>query len=695
MLGGGREPGDDAPEVTLRRELSEEAPGLHLTDLTPYSMEKARSIDGLTVPVQVFTGRWNGEPDTAQLREGVLLRWFTPDTLDRLRLSPGLGDLIRRHATQHHPSDSTPPAHDRLLPGEAPKGTEPHIVGVHLYLEDARGRILLGRRHPGSAFAPGQWHFLAGHCEREEAVDCLVREAEEEAGLGIEPGEVELVHVLHLVDSPSARPRIGLFFRARTWSGTPTLREPDTCVWWRWWNPKDLPDDVVPYTRQAIAEILAGHPYSQQGWEALGGNTATTGRETQRATQPADSGLQSPAAVDPAAARTAIVARLEESEALRPGPVRSALLALPREVLMPQAYVRRSAPGEGTPRWDLLDWATPQDRPELLERLYGGTSVLIQHGGEPLLGRARGSRSGASITSMSTVMAPTARLLQELDLRPGQRMLDIGTGTGMTAAVACHICGDQRVVTLDLDRHLTDAAAARLADLGFQPKVVCASGELGVPGRKFDRIFISYTAQHVPAALVEQLAPGGRLLMNITTASPSWPALAVVERTVDGRLTGQLRPVDSAHRPGHGMNSIVLSEEFRQRIANEPGSRTRRTTLAPPAGSDRGLWLAADHLLGGLVHNSRVEHLEIGAPGCGSWLRVKPAGNSSWDVAVQGPRDIWTEIQDLARRWRAADSPTHYRLHFDPEGGQRAASACGRLSWDLPAPHLVHEEARS
>jgi 8-oxo-dGTP pyrophosphatase MutT (NUDIX family) len=265
LLGGGRTQEDISLEATLRRELAEEAPGLEVDALTPYAVEEATSIDGLTVPIQVFEGRWSGDPEAVDLQEGVLLRWFMPDTLERLRLSPGLGDLIRRHAAEHPPT-SSPPGTARLLRAEAPEGTELHIVGVHLYLEDDHGRILLGLRHPDSPYAGGTWHFLAGHCEREESISCLIREAQEEAGLVIEPGDVELVHVVHLVDSPSARPRIGLVFRARAWSGTPTVLEPDRCVKWRWWNPKDLPSDVVPYTRQAIDAVLAGSPYSHRGW---------------------------------------------------------------------------------------------------------------------------------------------------------------------------------------------------------------------------------------------------------------------------------------------------------------------------------------------------------------------------------------------------------------------------------------------
>lgn len=66
---------------------------------------------------------------------------------------------------------------------------------------------------------------------------------------------------------------------------------------------------------------------------------------------------EAPGAADPVAAREAMVARLETAGQLRPGTVREALLAIRREVLIPQAYVRRSAPGEDPPRWDLLDWA--------------------------------------------------------------------------------------------------------------------------------------------------------------------------------------------------------------------------------------------------------------------------------------------------------------------------------------------------
>ncbi|MFF9854131.1 NUDIX domain-containing protein [Streptomyces litmocidini] len=263
LLGGGREPGDSCLEATLRRELAEEAPGLEPASLTPYAVEEATSTDGLAVPIEVYAGCWNGDLDAVDLREGVLLKWFTVDTLDRLRLNPGLGDLIRRHAAEH-PAVEEPPAAARPLPGEAPAGTVLHVVGVHLYLGH-EGKVLLGLRHPDSAYAGGSWHALAGHLEAEAATAGLAREAFEEAGLVIDSADLELVHTVHTVD-PGARPRIQLFFRPRHWEGTPEVREPDRCLAWEWWDAKDLPQPIVPYTRVAIEGIRSGRSYSELGW---------------------------------------------------------------------------------------------------------------------------------------------------------------------------------------------------------------------------------------------------------------------------------------------------------------------------------------------------------------------------------------------------------------------------------------------
>ncbi|MFF0165366.1 NUDIX domain-containing protein [Streptomyces prasinus] len=268
LLGGGRESQDVTLEHTVRRELHEEA-SLHIAGLTPFGTEEATDDAGRTVPIAIYAGRWNGDPRDLHLTEGVMLAWFAPDDLDRLRIAPTTRDLVRRHAASL-PTSTAP--QNRLVPHEehraSPHGTVLNVIGVHLYLERSDGTVLLGLRHPDSAFAPSTWHVLAGHCEQENAIACLIREAREEAGLHIERADVELVHVIHHIDRAGDRPRMGLFFRACAWSGEPELREPDKCTQWKFWDPAALPDDLVPYTRVAIGKIQNGELYSETGWPA-------------------------------------------------------------------------------------------------------------------------------------------------------------------------------------------------------------------------------------------------------------------------------------------------------------------------------------------------------------------------------------------------------------------------------------------
>ncbi|MFJ8011084.1 methyltransferase domain-containing protein [Streptomyces sp. NPDC096339] len=320
--------------------------------------------------------------------------------------------------------------------------------------------------------------------------------------------------------------------------------------------------------------------------------------------------------------------------------------------------------------------------------LYGGESVLIQHDGEPILGRVAGPRSGGAMTAMSSTVGMTVARLQHLDLRSGQRVLDVGTGAGVTAAVACLIAGDAGVVTVDRDEHVTAAARERLALLDHRPTVVTGDGQDGwLPGADYDRIFVSYAVTRVPEAWPQQPAAGGLALASLSTSSPSWPGLAVITKDATGRTRARLEAVKLGTRAGHGWKQIFLNARFRERIDAADGGSTRATRTGPPSDESRGMWLALDHLYPGLVRNWAADHLVIGAPDCGSWVAARPDDTGTWSVTVCGPRDIWAEVQDTATRWQAAGSPSSYRLHLESDGTQWAGAGTGptALSWPLPA----------
>ena len=104
-----------------------------------------------------------------------------------------------------------------------------------------------------------------------------------------------------------------------------------------------------------------------------------------------------------------------------------------------------------------------------------------------------------------------ARLLQELDVRRHERVLEIGTGSGYMAALLAHRA--QHVTTLEIDPELAAFASANLKRAGVRnATVVAADGVGGFPAEApFDVILLSGSVADVPGVLVGQLKPGGRL----------------------------------------------------------------------------------------------------------------------------------------------------------------------------------------
>lgn len=136
--------------------------------------------------------------------------------------------------------------------------------------------------------------------------------------------------------------------------------------------------------------------------------------------------------------------------------------------------------------------------------------------------------AGGQTISQPLVVAHMCALL---DVRPGDRVLDVGTGSGYHAAVLAALGG--RVWSIERDPELAAIAARQLAAAGVTDvELLTGDGTLGHPAAApYDAINVAAAAADaVPPALEDQLAPGGRLVLPVDQT------LVVVRREADGRL---------------------------------------------------------------------------------------------------------------------------------------------------------------
>ncbi len=204
-----------------------------------------------------------------------------------------------------------------------------------------------------------------------------------------------------------------------------------------------------------------------------------------------------------ASARAELVAEIDASGAWTGDPVwREAFLVVPRHLFVPYYYVGVMDGYER--RWSESPDARGRER--WLRGVYADTPLATRlHDGE--------------LVSSSSQPSLMALMLAELEVADGDRVLEIGTGTGYNAALLAHRLGDDDLVTtVDLEPEITEAARRHLAVAGFRPVVVTGDGAGGVPERApFDRIIATCTLRSIPPAWLAQCRPGARVLAPLAT----------------------------------------------------------------------------------------------------------------------------------------------------------------------------------
>ena len=177
-----------------------------------------------------------------------------------------------------------------------------------------------------------------------------------------------------------------------------------------------------------------------------------------------------------------------------------------------------------------------------------------------------------SIGHGQTISQPyvVALMTQAVRPAPTSRALDIGTGSGYQAAVLAELC--KEVYSIEILKPLAKSAQKRLTALGYKNITIrIGDGYRGWPEKApFDVIIVAAAADHVPQPLVDQLAPGGRLVIPVGSFSQD---LLVIEKQEDGTIRresiapvrfvpmlGEAEKVATSkwwHEGGHGRHRIA------------------------------------------------------------------------------------------------------------------------------------------
>ncbi|WP_346012474.1 methyltransferase domain-containing protein [Streptomyces sp. SID3343] len=296
-------------------------------------------------------------------------------------------------------------------------------------------------------------------------------------------------------------------------------------------------------------------------------------------------------------------------------------------------------------------------------------------------GRHTGPAPGRVPTSSASMPSVVMAMLDDLDIHPGHRVLEVGTGTGWNAALLTHRLGPDHVTTVEVDPTVAATAENTLRAHGLHPTVITGDGLLGhPPAAPYDRIIATAGLRRVPYAWVEQTVPGGVIVApwgTRLTNADHVVRLVVADdgKSASGRFT---TPVEfmkiRSQRPERLDQAAYLPDGF-------PGDAT--TTVTTLTSHDVGFEDPIRHpfmTAAGVLVGDCVLLSDRRAGAVSVWLYA--LSDRSWAAGVfhdatprttvyqSGSRRLWDEIESAHRWWTHTGSPTcdRFGLTIDPQG---------------------------
>jgi methyltransferase of ATP-grasp peptide maturase system len=359
----------------------------------------------------------------------------------------------------------------------------------------------------------------------------------------------------------------------------------------------------------------------------------------------------------------------------RDSPWHNAVASIARELFLGDAVYQATEYGD---RWEVIRRDTVSE-PEWLRLVYSDVTWVTQVNGV-MAEQAAGRTSGVP-TSSSTMPGLVVGMLEAAQIGEGEKVLEIGTGTGYSTALMCHRLGAGMVTSIEYDVTVAARAQAAIRAAGYTPTLAVGDGLAGyADNAEYDRLIATCSVRYIPVPWMWQVRDGG----TITAPMAGWMGgVAFAHLTLDdmGNASGPFLRDDlyfmtaRPHLP-HPLSATLM-----------PRGDQRESRIDPNILDDSAGLFVAQLAAPSAQRAGTGDETILLDVATGSQAVTSKVGEGEWLVRQHGPLRLWDAVEDAIEKWQRAGSPhqSGFGLTVTPTWQRVWLGDSAGPSWNLPA----------